>query len=304
MILFVIVLVLTLVFGLLGKIRRWSTPCKHGKRAFRGECADCVEEQEQLARTEQLEREDLERKEAFEQQWELLRRAEVRRLSLIRLQSARTYKDMNPREFEGAIAILFRQLGYQVKQTAFVRDGGKDLIAWKDGRKYVIECKRYGSRSQTGRRDLQILKAAKDDEHADAAIFVSTGRFSGPAVDYAARNEIELYDEFTFPDLVNRAYKEASKCNFARTICLKCGKESSVRLRRSGPATGVHFVENDGVCERHSVHTSIDLSQLNYPDLDVEAPWCHDHHVPMRRVRGYSFWGCPSWPQCSNRSYV
>ena len=67
---------------------------------------------------------------------------------------------MGSKEFEDSIAKVFRKLGYRVTQTPYSRDGGKDAIAWKDNKKYVIECKRYGTGSSVGRRDLQILLAA------------------------------------------------------------------------------------------------------------------------------------------------
>jgi hypothetical protein len=203
---------------------------------------------------------------------------------------------MEPREFEDAIMKVFRKLGYRVSQTAFVGDGGKDAIAWKDNKKFVIECKRYGTRSATGRRDLQILLAAKHDAEADSAIFVSTGRFTAPAVAYAEENDIEYFNRDGFPDLINRAYGNPEDYTMAKTICLECGRESYLPLSDDGPASGnaVH----DGTW--HEVKTTISIAQLRYPDLDQNAPWCPDHQVPMRRVNGYrgEFWGCPEYPQC------
>lgn len=182
-------------------------------------------------------------------------------------------------------------------------DGGKDAIAWKNNKKYVIECKRYGGNSATGRRDLQILLAAMHDEKADEAIFVSTGRFTAPAVAYALENQIEYYDRDTFADLVNKAYGGTKPYQNARTLCMECGRERSIRLRKNGPATGTCNVTVRGVREKHKTYTTIDLSQLRYPDLDLDAPWCQTHNVPMRKVDGYRglFWGCPEYPNCRNR---
>jgi hypothetical protein len=290
----IIVLLVIIGLAVLDAIRTSrpsQLPCKHG---VKGHCADCAKEAEIVEERRERER-----------RWELLRRGEVKRLSQLRLKSATAYTSMGPREFEDAIAKLFRKLGFEVEQTPFVHDGGKDMIARKDNKKYVIECKRYGNRSMTGRRDLQILLSAQRDVSADAAIFVSTGRFTGPAIAYAAANQIECYDEAAFPDLVNRAYGEAQTYAFARTICLVCGKECSIRLRKSGPSAGVHLALTNGVKERHAIHTSIDLGHLKYPDLDLEAPWCQEHLVPMKKVYGYrrEFWGCPEFPRCRNKSF-
>ena len=256
-------------------------PCSHG---VIGPCASCSAEYARMAKRQE-----------FEQKWEAIRRSEIKRLSQLRLKSATAYADMSPREFEDAVATLFRKLGFKVSQTPFVGDGGKDAIAWKENQKYVIECKRYGNRSATGRRDLQILLAAKHDVNADKAIFVSTGRLAAPAVAYAIANDIEYYDVTTFPDLVNRAYGGAKTYAIASTICLECGSECSVRIQKKGPS-------NSTCRQGHEVHTTIDLEQLKYPNLDVETPWCKDHHIPMRRVDGYKgpFWGCPEYPNCRN----
>jgi HJR/Mrr/RecB family endonuclease len=108
---------------------------------------------------------------------------------------------MNERAFEDAIAELFRKLNFKVQQTLYSNDGGKDVIAWKDGRKYVIECKRYSASSVTGRRDLQILLAAMHDEKADGALFITTGKFSSSAIKYAEINKIEVFDRDHLPIL-------------------------------------------------------------------------------------------------------
>jgi len=222
---------------------------------------------------------------------------------------------MEPREFENAIMKVFRKLEYRVSQTAYVGDGGKDAIAWKGKKKYVIECKRYGNRSATGRRDLQIVLAAKHDVEADGAIFVSTGRLTAPAIAYAKENDIEYYDKDSFPDLINLAYGESEDISTVWTCCLECGRLATVSLVKEGESRGICFggvIDNaqrlevaikTGVGTTHISHelrSTVNHSQLKYPDLDLDAPWCKDHQVPMRRVNGYrgEFWGCPEYPQC------
>jgi len=190
--LFFVFLILPLIIGAINSPKPKELTCPHGATR---DCKLCRDEAEQSFR-----------REGYKQEWEKLRRAEIKRLSQARLQSSQAYFAMEPREFEDAIMKVFRKLGYKVNQTVYVGDGGKDAIAWMDRKKYVIECKRYGSRSAVGRRDLQILLAAKHDVEADGAIFVSTGRFTAPAVAYAKENGIQYYDKDTFPDLINRAY--------------------------------------------------------------------------------------------------
>lgn len=265
--------------------RKKPLPCAHG---VVGACKSCWAEMEQKNR-----------REGYEREGERLRRSEIKRLSQARLRSSEAYFAMGPREFEGAMMKVFRKIGYKVNQTVYVGDGGKDAIAWKDKKKYVIECKRYGTRSSTGRRDLQILLAAKHDVEADGAIFVTTGRLSAPAIAYALGNGIEYYDRDSFPDLINDAYGSEETFGEARTICLECGRKVSLPLDNLGASSGIAF--HDG--SSHEVKTTISISQLKYPDLDLDAPWCLEHQVPMHRVNGYrgEFWGCPEYPQCKAR---
>ncbi|MGA9062027.1 MAG: restriction endonuclease [Terracidiphilus sp.] len=286
-------LVLAALVGLgelLGPNGPWKkrVPCAHG---VKGDCGLCAAEgKRNLERYLALE--------GYKQEWEKLRRTEVKRLSQARLRSSEAYFEMGPREFEDAIAKVFRKLGYRVNQTVYVGDGGKDAIAWKDKKKYVIECKRYGIHSATGRRDLQILLAAKHDVEADSAIFVTTGRLTAPAIAYADENDVQCYDKDSFPDLINRAYGSPEDYAMAKTICLECGREAYLPLDNDSGTSGTAI--HDG--SRHEVRTSISISQLKYPGLDLDAPWCPDHQVPMRRVNGYRgpFWGCPEYPQCKN----
>ena len=238
---------------------RKPVPCAHG---VIGDCKACRADAERYVRQE-----------GYKQEWEKLRRSEIKRLSQARLRSSEAYFAMQPREFEGAVMKVFRRLGYKVNQTVYVGDGGKDAIAWKGKKKYVIECKRYGNRSAVGRRDLQILLAAKHDVGAAGAIFVSTGRFTTPAVAYAEENDIEFYDKDIFPNLINRAYGSAEDYTMAKTICLECGEEAYLPLKNDGPTSGYAF----HVGSLHEVKTTISISQLRYPDLDLDAPWCLEH---------------------------
>ena len=46
-------------------------------------------------------------------------------------------------EFEQYVGALLKHQGYKVQFTSTSNDFGVDIIAWKDGCKYVIQCKRY-----------------------------------------------------------------------------------------------------------------------------------------------------------------
>jgi HJR/Mrr/RecB family endonuclease len=104
------------------------------------------------------------------------------------------FSQMSSREFEDAVAALFARWGFRVQQTPYANDGGKDALVWRDGCKFLVECKRYSSGQSVHRRDLQILVAAMQDEEAAGGYFVTTGRFTLAAEKYAPQHKIELMD--------------------------------------------------------------------------------------------------------------
>jgi restriction system protein len=108
------------------------------------------------------------------------------------------YHAMSAREFEEAIARLC------------VRDGCKDAVAiggsgdlgadvlatTPDGRRLIVQCKRYGTTSKVGSQDLQRFGGTCFTVHrAEVAVVVTTSVFTGPAITYAALQNIVLFDK-------------------------------------------------------------------------------------------------------------
>ena len=266
--------------------------CVHGVRAGeRGSCLSCQAE---------VQRADRERREAEakrQRQRELqaaasqLQDEERRRLSAAWLSNAEPYLSMNPQEFENAVAELFRTLGYEVEQTPFSNDGGKDAIATKDGKKFLIECKRYGADKSIGRRDLQILVAAMQDEKADGGFFINTGVFAGTAESYAAKYRIVLYDRVRLPSLINKAYGSAVDFSAVRVMCRECGCIINVAIGTEPTA---------GTCANgHEVQNNIKTADLRMSSA-AQKPCCSACGAPMRIVSGRrgKFWGCSRYPHC------
>jgi hypothetical protein len=200
---------------------------------------------------------------------------------------------MSPTEFEDAVARLFLELGYDVKQTPYSNDGGKDAILWKGSKKYVLECKRYDREALTGRRDLQVLIAAMHDEGADGAFFVSTGRFARTATVYAKENDIRIYDGDHLPILVNSALGEQQSTR-AKVMCQSCGEIVTFDIFNP---RNVH-----GICgQEHPVMCNIKPSDLKVA-VTLETPVCPVHKLPMKMVNESwgEFWKC-SAHRCKER---
>ncbi len=108
-----------------------------------------------------------------------------------------------PTEFEGYTAAVFEHAGYeQVTVTCAVNDGGKDIIMYKNGKKYVAEVKLYWPDYKISRERIQKLHSAMLDSDAEGACFVTTSDFTKNAVVYAGKHGIDLINGQLFARLV------------------------------------------------------------------------------------------------------
>ena len=295
--------IIKFILGVVCSIASWREqikPCSHGVKAGRaGACDRCKDEREHQVQIERLlnaERQKLiETKREIKRQAQILHEQELARLSQSWLSNAQSYYSMSSQRFEDAIAELFRKLGYEVKQTPYSNDGGKDAILFKDGNKYLVECKRYSESNCIGRPDIQKFVAAMQDEAAIGGFYVNTGRFSSQAREYAQQHAIRVFDRFTFPALVIEAYPVAIEATFGKSMCLECGERVELALQD---------VAIQGICPNgHQVTNTIKRSDLKVSSLRVitgGTPHCAKCGSPMRVIKGFrgDFLGCQRYPKC------
>jgi len=111
---------------------------------------------------------------------------------------------MNPRQFEIFTAELFKANGYSAEATIESCDGGKDVVAFKNGNKIFIECKKWSQENPCGRVVLQKLVGACIGEKANKAIFITTSWYNSNAIEYAKK--IPWLDLWDTNDLLNMLY--------------------------------------------------------------------------------------------------
>ncbi|MER6347336.1 restriction endonuclease [Streptomyces sp. NPDC001595] len=100
------------------------------------------------------------------------------------------YAGLDPYEFEQAIADLCVRDGCsRVEVVGGAGDLGADVVAsTPDGRRLVIQCKRYGDDNKVGSQELQRFGGTCFTVHeADVAVVVTTSDFTAPAEEYAAQ---------------------------------------------------------------------------------------------------------------------
>ncbi|MEU6762022.1 restriction endonuclease [Streptomyces sp. NPDC046853] len=99
---------------------------------------------------------------------------------------------MTGTQFEELVAGLCRRDGCtDVRRVGGAGDNGVDVAGrLPDGRSMIIQCKRYAPHRAVASRDLRDLLGSRVHFGADVAICVTTARFSGPALTFAAGNGI------------------------------------------------------------------------------------------------------------------
>ncbi|OEU85784.1 hypothetical protein DB35_12400 [Streptomyces abyssalis] len=103
------------------------------------------------------------------------------------------YHAMNPAQFEHAIAFLCQRDGCRdVRVDGRTGDLGADVTATThDGRKVVIQCKRYGPTTKVTSPDVQRFGGTCWSVHrAQIAAVVTTSVFTQPAAAYAEMHGI------------------------------------------------------------------------------------------------------------------
>ena len=143
--------------------------------------------------------------------WRRRRHARQReaRMRLLRLQRLSALLMMSPAEFEGAVAELFRALGYRnVTHIGGSGDLGVDLTAIDpNGLQVIVQCKRYGPGNKVGSPAVQSLMGAVVNHEAAHGFFVTTSEFTEPAKRLAqtSRVPISLIDAHLLVQLAEQA---------------------------------------------------------------------------------------------------
>lgn len=269
-------------------------PCLHGVPGgeTRDRCATCLKNREEESKRKEIERQQRQRVKRIKEAADSLRHEELKRLAGARVNRKDFLLSGTPREFEDGVAAMFEKLGYSVKQTPYSNDGGKDAIAIKDGKKALIECKRY-EKDLIGRPALQKFYAAIMEEKADKGIFVTTSGFARTALkyEYVESNLIELIEGKTLAHMMMRAFPESSDSEKYAVMCLQCGARVMFDLWAG---------ESRKMCpDNHPVNNDLQSGMLSLKLVSGKL-YCDKCGREMRRVHGRhgDFWGCAGYLEC------
>jgi len=178
------------------------------------------------------------------------------------------------REFEQITSAYFHDHGYQVQVTDDGPDGGVDVILYKNGYRYFVQCKHWRV-SKVPLNVVRELYGVIMAEGAAGGVVVASGRFTEDAAAFAKGKNIQLLDGDTI--LKHRpAPPQPATPRFSR------------------PTTRVEPTLNSGT--------------LNTPLPETpkpKAPACPKCASPtvLRTAKegahaGVQFYGCVHFPQC------
>jgi hypothetical protein len=169
-------------------------------------------------------------------------------------------------------------------------DFGRDAILLKGGKKYLVECKRYGADMLIGRPQLQKFYAAIIGDKADGGFFITTSNFAHTAVKYAKETNIECIDGKALSVLMQQAYPSENESLYSM-LCCERGEKVTFDLNKA---------EREKFCaNNHQISNDLDI-ELMSPSLVQGIPVCPKCGKKMRIVAGYhrKFWGCSGYPKC------
>ena len=113
----------------------------------------------------------------------------------------RPYDQMDGHEFEHYCGQLLQKNSFSnVEVTRGSGDQGIDIIAYKDGIKYGIQCKCYSS--DIGNKAVQEAFAGKTFYNCHIAAVLTNRHFTRSAQELASRNGVLLWDREKLEDLI------------------------------------------------------------------------------------------------------
>lgn len=162
-------------------------------------------------------------------------------------------RSMPWQDFEQLVGEAYRRQGYRVAvRGQSTGDGGIDLKLRTKDKKLVVQCKRWKTRT-VGVELVRELYGAMVGEEAHGAIFVTSGRYTADAIEFARDKPIKLMDGAGLVELLKDVQGETTGQRAAGTealvvttaegpiTCPQCGGAMVRRVAKQGANAGSAF---------------------------------------------------------------
>jgi len=140
--------------------------------------------------------------------WLALKKSKRNRLLNLTLDNL---KAMSPKEFEYTTAEILRRLGYNdVKVIGRSGDLGVDILAYKDGKKVAVQCKKY-IKKKVSSPEIQLFIGMMITEYkADKGLYVTTSYYTKDAYHLAMKHKdkLEIWTGKTLAEILLRLQQQ------------------------------------------------------------------------------------------------
>lgn len=222
--------------------------------------------------------------------------AELERLKKIFIPSIDELYQLSGYEFEDFVCGVFERLGYKVKKTPKSNDFGRDAIMHYGGKKYLLECKRYAAENSSGRPDLQKFHSAIISDKAVGGFFVTTGKFTDNAVNFAADKSITLIDRGSLQNFIAKSRGEISdSAGSYNCVCMSCGAVVTANINQSNALQCPNGHKVAPTIRKDEIMRSL-VNESNVKN----CPKCHSSMKKIKGPYGY-FFGCVRYPECDGK---
>jgi restriction system protein len=172
------------------------------------------------------------------------------RIKLLDKQSGiESIRDMSWQNFELLVGEAFRRKGFDVRENGGGgADGGIDLVLTKNGKKSIVQCKRWKTFS-IGVPLIRELYGVMTSERANDCIFVSSGNYTAEARLFAEDKPIWLIDGSELLEMVAGVQQQPNikkTTSYQKPVatspeCPLCGSAMVKRTARKGANAGNEF---------------------------------------------------------------
>nr|WP_309566492.1 restriction endonuclease [Bacillus thuringiensis] len=141
----------------------------------------------------------------------------------------RDIDQMDGRQFEFFLEVLFKELGYRATVTNESHDFGADLT-FEGRNKVVVQAKRYGMKNRVGIKAVQEIYAAKAFYKAEQAWVVTNSTYTSSAKRLAKACDVKLLDRAALQEFIVQVNPEQKPADIRKSIepatrkCPKCGE--------------------------------------------------------------------------------
>lgn len=150
------------------------------------------------------------------------------------------------KRFELLCHLVIRASGLNSRLTGNGADEGVDIRIYDKENPskvlYLVQCKKWGKKNKIDRPLLQQLRGQMAAENVANGGYCVTSSFTLPAVEFAASNDIELFDQQKIITTFN-AFEKADRAKILKQLlegdywtpsCATCGKKFSATTKRNG----------------------------------------------------------------------